>query len=273
VTTTRLRRLQSDYEAVRRLVHLHPRVEIEGVSGTPPDRYLLVLKVRSLRQRGDAIERADEHRLEIRLPLGYPREPPVCRMLTPVFHPNIAPHVVCVGDHWTAAESLDAIIQRVGEMLAYQSYNTKSPLNGQAARWAEQNVALLPIDKEEFYVDLAEAEARVSSDGVRRCSNCGTLGAALETCARGHAVCADCALRCPTCGGLLCIVCGTDSCETCAGPRCSNCGGPGARAHRCARGHTLCADCAVACERCGAPLCLACGEPPCRRCAAGLPSP
>lgn len=116
----RLRRLQSDYEAVKRLVHLHPKIEVEGVSGNPPDRYRLVLRVRSLKEQGERIDLAREHRLEITLPRTYPRDAPICRMLTPVFHPNIAPHTVCIGDHWSAAERLDEMIQRVGEMLAFQ---------------------------------------------------------------------------------------------------------------------------------------------------------
>ncbi len=31
-------------------------------------------------------------------------------------------------------------------MIAYQSYNTKSPLNGQAAAWAELNQDKLPLE-------------------------------------------------------------------------------------------------------------------------------
>jgi predicted Zn finger-like uncharacterized protein len=67
-------------------------------------------------------------------------------MLSPVFHPNIAPHAICVGDHWGAGESLESIVIRIGEMLAYQSYNVKSPLNGEAARWVEQNKHRIPLD-------------------------------------------------------------------------------------------------------------------------------
>lgn len=77
---------------------------------------------------------------------SYPRMPPQCRMLSPVFHPNIAPHAICVGDHWGAGESLESIVIRIGEMLAYQSYNVKSPLNGEAARWVEENKHRLPLD-------------------------------------------------------------------------------------------------------------------------------
>ena len=74
-------------------------------------------------------------------------------MLTPVFHPNIAPHAICIGDHWSAGESLASMVARIGEMIAYQSYNTKSPLNGEAARWVEQNEAHLPLDRVKMHLD------------------------------------------------------------------------------------------------------------------------
>jgi hypothetical protein len=74
-------------------------------------------------------------------------------MLTPVFHPNIAPHAICIGDHWSAGESLSSLVTRIGEMLAYQSYNTKSPLNGEAAKWVDQNVARLPLDAVNMHLE------------------------------------------------------------------------------------------------------------------------
>jgi hypothetical protein len=54
--------------------------------------------------------------------------------------------MVCIGDFWAASEGLDDLIIRIGRMIAYQEYNTKSPLNGLAAKWAAQNSHLLPID-------------------------------------------------------------------------------------------------------------------------------
>src|SRR4051795_8483411 len=67
-------------------------------------------------------------------------------MLTPVFHPNFDDSSVCIGDFWAASESLDDLIIRIGRMISYQEYNTKSPLNGLAAKWAAQNPGLLPVD-------------------------------------------------------------------------------------------------------------------------------
>jgi predicted Zn finger-like uncharacterized protein len=99
---------------------------------------------------------ARSHIVEIHLPRNYPRTPPQCRMLSPVFHPNIAPHAICVGDHWSPGESLQSIVARIGEMLAYQSYNVKSPLNGEAARWVAQNEDRLPLDNVSLLVEERE---------------------------------------------------------------------------------------------------------------------
>lgn len=267
----RLKRLQTDYEVVRHLAHHHPKIEVEGVSGNPPDRYRLVLAVRSLREKADRVVIAKKHRIEVVLPTGYPRDAPLCRMLTPVFHPNIAPHAICIGDHWTAAESLDQMIQRIGEMLAFQSYNIKSPLNGRAAQWVEENVARLPIDAEEFFLDLREAAPVEEATTRASCSNCGAEGLETATCTKGHALCPDCVARCETCGTVLCLTCGTRSCPQC-NPVCANCGATGSIANRCENDHPLCPDCAATCEQCGRVLCLVCGSYPCPACTAADPS-
>lgn len=221
MNNVRLRRLKADHEALRRLVRLHPRIELEGVSGNPPERYRLILRVHSLRERGGEIEPADEHRLEITLPLGYPRDAPLFRMLSPVFHPNIAPHAVCIGDHWSAAEPLDSLVQRVGELLAFQSYNIKSPLNGAAAQWVEQHRDRLPIDAEEFFVELTpEAAAAPVAGGTAAeacaCANCGaaTTEASALRCAAPphHPLCADCAMTCSRCARIICLACGEAAC-------------------------------------------------------------
>jgi ubiquitin-protein ligase len=75
-------------------------------------------------------------------------------MLTPVFHPNIDPQKICIGDHWSAGESLPQLIVRIGEMLCYQSYNVKSPLNAEAAAWAELNAETLPLQRVDLTAGL-----------------------------------------------------------------------------------------------------------------------
>src|SRR5205814_9426759 len=108
-------------------------------------RFVYNIKGLFVSPTGDIQERA-QHYLEVNLSLGYPRRAPQCRMLTPVFHPNFDDAQVCIGDFWAASEGLDDLVVRIGRMICYQEFNTKSPLNGLAAKWVEQNAALLPID-------------------------------------------------------------------------------------------------------------------------------
>ncbi len=264
----RLRRLQADYEAVRRLANLHPRIDVETVEGNPPERYTLTLHVRSLREKGEDVFVAKRHRVEIVLPLTYPRDPPVTRLLTPVFHPNIAPHAVCIGDDWSAGERLDNLIQRIGEMLAFQSYNIKSPLNGRAARWVEENERRLPVDPIEFFLDLDAEAPEPEVCRAEFCSNCRSVSGPMATCLVGHVLCPNCRTTCPTCGRVLCLTCGVTACPVCSDPSCANCGSRRGIEHVCDAGHALCENCAIRCEKCGRDLCFLCGEYPDHSCPA-----
>ncbi len=153
MSTIRLRRLQADFEKLQGYLKRQPHVRLIQAEGNPPERYQLEYQIRSLRQVDDQLQVVASHVAEIFLPLSYPRMPPQCRMLTPIFHPNIAPHAICIGDHWSAGEPLWSMVARIGEMIAYQSYNTKSPLNGEAARWVDQNLGQLPLDKVVMFVE------------------------------------------------------------------------------------------------------------------------
>lgn len=146
MSTVRLRRLSADHQRLSDYVRRHPRLRLIQSEGNPPERYQIEYRIKSVRMVGGELQPVQSHVVEIVLPLNYPRTPPQCRMLSPVFHPNIAPHAICVGDHWGAGESLQSNVTRIGEMLAYQSYNVKSPLNGEAARWVEENKHRLPLD-------------------------------------------------------------------------------------------------------------------------------
>ena len=144
----RLRRLNADYQRVAALFSQHPYIRLLNVDGNPPERYTFEFHVTSMVPgAGDQVGLGSLHRAEIFLPLDYPRRPPFCRMISPVFHPNIDPQKICIGDHWSAGQSLAHLIVRIAEMLCYQSYNFKSPLNARAAAWAEQNMGRLPLQK------------------------------------------------------------------------------------------------------------------------------
>jgi len=143
----RIRRLKLDYDQMAQKFAGWPLIEITGTAGMPPEVYRFKYNIKGLfvSPTGDIQER-DVHYLEVNLSLGYPRRAPQCRMLTPVFHPNFDDSTVCIGDFWAASEGLDDLIIRIGRMISYQEYNTKSPLNGLAAKWTEQNAKLFPVD-------------------------------------------------------------------------------------------------------------------------------
>ena len=152
----RLRRLASDAERVSGIFAQHPFIRIEQVHGSPPERYIVRFELPSLvPQDGAAAPRVQVgHNAEVFLSLDYPRRPPFCRMITPVFHPNIDAQKICIGDHWSAGQHLANLIVRIGEMLSYQSYNTQSPLNAEAAAWAAQHLDRLPLLSDDLTMGL-----------------------------------------------------------------------------------------------------------------------
>jgi ubiquitin-protein ligase len=158
MASPRMRRLASDYEAVRGEFSGHPVVTVTPVGFTPPETYQVNYQVPGLTLDGDIPKYSHLHRAELRLPLGYPREQPYCVPLTPMFHPNISDHF-CIADYWFAGQSLVDTIRKIGDMIQYRIYNTKSPLNATAAYWAEKHPDLFPL---EGSVDLGVPEIDIS---------------------------------------------------------------------------------------------------------------
>src|SRR5215469_14501341 len=156
----RTRRLMLDHQTLTARLSGWPLIQITGTAGMPPEIYRFTYHLRGLyvAPSGEILERA-AHVLEVNLSLGYPRRAPQCRMLTPVFHPNFDEATVCIGDFWAASEGLDDLNIRIGRMIAYQEYNTKSPLNGLAAKWSEQHAHLFPVDTRDIAPPLDQPQA------------------------------------------------------------------------------------------------------------------
>lgn len=149
--TIHLRRLQADEQSLTTAFAHHPFIRVVGRDGIPPEKYTIEYNLQALLPGlGGQPSMGNVHRAEIFLPLDYPRRPPFCRMVTPVFHPNIDPQKICIGDHWSAGQSLAHLVVHIGEMLCCQSYNTKSPLNAEAAAWVENNPSRLPLQSDDL---------------------------------------------------------------------------------------------------------------------------
>jgi len=145
MSAPRLRRLAADYEAVRAEFSGHPHVHVEPLGANrPPESYRVTYRVRGLRLNGNQPEPVDMHQVEIKLPLRYPRDKPLCLALTPVFHPNIK-DAYCIQDYWAAGQSLVDTIAKIADMIQYRVYNPASPLDALAARWASTNSRLFPL--------------------------------------------------------------------------------------------------------------------------------
>ena len=220
----RLRRLQADYDRLRARCERSSYMRIHGTRGTPPERYEVEYRLKGLCVGAQGqIAQATEHLVEIVLTSAYPRQAPQCKMLTPVFHPNIDAAAICIGDHWAASEALDDLVVRIAEIITYQSYNTRSPLNGEAARWADQNQLLLPVDRVDLWpaelrvppTPVSPCSAQVESRSKHRCVGCGAgpEQSYLQSDAQNRWICRECVSKCSACANVL--VAGEALCSAC----------------------------------------------------------
>ena len=148
----RLRRLFSDAALMETTFLNFDLINIKDIQGAPPETYIIEYFVKGISAfDNNKLTYSTYHMVEIKLTREYPRQSPKCKMLTPIFHPNIDPTVICVGDHWTAQERLVDLVIRIGEIITYQAHNIKSPLNGEAAQWTDMNIDKLPIDKRSLF--------------------------------------------------------------------------------------------------------------------------
>jgi ubiquitin-protein ligase len=151
----RLRRLQSDYERLQRLVNQSDLVRIVSMSGNPPEAYLIEFYCHGIESlSSDRPVYRDQHQLRIELPAGYPSTRPGLTFLTPIFHPNIlTQHYVCIGP-WYASKWLDELVIMIAEMIQYKIPPTRDTevdvLNKGAVSWLNRHRSMLPIDKRDI---------------------------------------------------------------------------------------------------------------------------
>jgi ubiquitin-protein ligase len=152
----RSRRLIADLRQMREAFADNPLIRLVETTGDPAEAYKIEFNIRGVETlRLEKPIFREQHVAEIRLISDYPRLAPACRMVTPIFHPNIDDSAICVGDHWAAGEHLTDLVIRIGQMIAYQAYNIKSPLNGEAAMWADLNPETFPVDSRDLYPAMA----------------------------------------------------------------------------------------------------------------------
>ncbi len=155
--SVRMRRIASDWEQIQRDFAGHKNIVITPVGTEPPEKYHVTYFVNGIYLLPDGkIETLSRHEVEITLHSEYPRYKPICKIMTPIWHPNFRDGQICIGDIWGAGESLSDIIVNIGDMIQYKSWNSYSPLSADAAQWAMENRHLFPIGNAELY--MAEAD-------------------------------------------------------------------------------------------------------------------
>ena len=164
--TARMRRLMSDYEQVKKDFAGHKYIIVTPIGTDPPEQYHVTYFVNGIYLLPDGrIETLGRHEVEITLHVDYPRYKPICRILTPIWHPNFRDGQICIGDIWGAGESLTDIIINIGDMIQYKSWNSSSPLSAEAAQWAIENKHLFPVGTLNLYVsDYGSATQQVEID-------------------------------------------------------------------------------------------------------------
>jgi ubiquitin-protein ligase len=162
----RIRRLAADWEQVKKDFASHKNIKVTPVAGDPPETYNVTYFVNGIHLLpGGQIQTLDRHEVEITLHSEYPRYKPICKILTPIWHPNFRDREVCIGDIWGAGESLSDIIVNIGDMIQYKSWNSYSPLSAEAAQWAIENKHIFPVGNVDLYpADSAAAAEDVSID-------------------------------------------------------------------------------------------------------------
>lgn len=164
--TARMRRLASDYAQVKKDFAGHKNIIVTPIGEEPPERYHVTYFVNGIYLAPDGqVMMLSRHEVEITLHSDYPRYKPICRILTPIYHPNFRDGQICIGDIWGAGESLSDIIVNIGHMIQYKSWNSFSPLSAEAAQWAIENKHLFPVGNVDLYItDYASANQGVEID-------------------------------------------------------------------------------------------------------------
>ena len=141
----RQRRLQGDYAELRRKFDGNPHLVIEPVGPAPYERYRIVFRLPSLRlDTNNQPVVVPSTVVDIALPSRYPREKPYATTVDRVFHPNFGEYI-CLADYWSPAQSLADIVTQIAEMLQWQRYNVRSPLNAVAAEWVRTHPSEVPV--------------------------------------------------------------------------------------------------------------------------------
>lgn len=152
--------IADDYEQLKELLELYPKISIIHTEGQPPDNYEIEYTLRGyIKAEDNTISIGQKHRVRLSLPFGYPHFAPIAKPLTPIFHPDIDPAAIRLADRWQQNPSLPDLVLHIGEMICGNVYTLEDPFNQEAADWYARQHRLLPLDS----ISIADIEATDAS--------------------------------------------------------------------------------------------------------------
>lgn len=152
--------IADDYEQLKELLELYPKISIIHTEGQPPDNYEIEYTLRGyIKAEDNTISIGQKHRVRLSLPFGYPHFAPIAKPLTPIFHPDIDPAAIRLADRWQQNPSLPDLVLHIGEMICGNVYTLEDPFNQEAADWYARQHKLLPLDS----ISIADIEATDAS--------------------------------------------------------------------------------------------------------------
>ncbi len=138
--------LIADFDQVKQTLAQYPNISIILTAGEPPDHYEIEYHLKGYKKNPDGtVSPANQHRIRIDLPFGYPHFPPSVKPLTPVFHPDVDPDAVRIADFWQENPSLAELVLHIGKMIC-GTYSPENPFNQEAFDWYEERRDWLPFD-------------------------------------------------------------------------------------------------------------------------------
>ncbi|MDB5322739.1 MAG: hypothetical protein JWN40_4370 [Phycisphaerales bacterium] len=140
-------RLEHEWRQLQRNFAYHPHVRVIPMPGNPPAEYQVEFRARTLYIREDGqLDYIAAPSVHIWLPPGYPHEAPVVRPVEALFHPNVTMDGIGVNPGWEPTRTLAQLVQQIGAVLAYHTYDPWNVWNPAAMDWASANAAYLPTD-------------------------------------------------------------------------------------------------------------------------------
>ncbi|HYE19519.1 MAG TPA: hypothetical protein VEA69_13795 [Tepidisphaeraceae bacterium] len=169
-TSDQLVRLEHEWRRLQRSFAYHPSVKITPLAGNPPGEYQIQFTAQTLYIRDDGqLDYAPTAAVHVWLPPGYPHEAPVVRPMQASFHPNVTMDGVAILPPWEPNRTLMELVQAVGALLVYQTYDPWNVWNPAAMDWANANPAYLPTDPQANFAPNHGGEplGRICRNGPR----------------------------------------------------------------------------------------------------------